>query len=340
MADLPDDSIDLVVTSPPYPMIEMWDDMFAAQNARIGDATRTIAGRFALYPNHARIHSCMQRSGFTALPSILWRKQTNAPTKFMGSGMMPPGAYVTLEHEYVLIFRKGNKREFRGEKEKRRRLESAFFWEERNVWFSDIWMDVKGASQSLFEKKTRERSAAFPFELPYRLIAMFSVKGDTGRDPFLGIGTTVYAAMAEGRNGLGYEIDPHLREVVFSRFDGLVGFSNRRISDRLRRHLDFVATQSRKTGRFKYVNRHYRFPVVTNQETGLIINELESVRRTGDDTVEVTYSERPREDFKESSQGHVMSAAEIMEGKKPAAGRNRKKDDGQRHLFGKESNRF
>ena len=50
--------------------------------------------------------------GFSALPAIIWRKQTNAPNKFMGSGMLPAGAYVTLEHEYILIFRKGAKREF------------------------------------------------------------------------------------------------------------------------------------------------------------------------------------------------------------------------------------
>jgi DNA modification methylase len=121
----------------------------------------------------------MQKLGFSALPAILWRKQTNAPNKFMGSGMMPPGAYVTLEHEYILILRKGNKREFTSIKEKQNRRESAFFQEERNFWFSDVWMDLKGTTQNLFDNKATERSAAYPFELPYRLISMFSVKSDT-----------------------------------------------------------------------------------------------------------------------------------------------------------------
>ena len=69
----------------------------------IGDATRTINENFALYTNHAIILKFTQELGFSSLPCILWRKQTNASNKFMGSGMLPAGAYVTLEHEYILI---------------------------------------------------------------------------------------------------------------------------------------------------------------------------------------------------------------------------------------------
>ena len=53
--------------------------------------------------------------------------------------MLPCGAYVTLEHEYILIFRKGSKREYKKVEQKVARKNSAFFWEERNVWFSDVW---------------------------------------------------------------------------------------------------------------------------------------------------------------------------------------------------------
>ena len=206
-------SVDLVVTSPPYPMIEMWDTLFASQSAEIdqalatkngrnafelihreldavwqetwrvlkpggivciniGDATRSFDGRFSLYPNHARILSQLLTLGFQALPVILWRKQTNAPNKFMGSGMLPPGAYVTLEHEYMLIFRKRSKREFIKETERQNRRTSAYFWEERNRWFSDVWMDVKGAAQHPGNRAARQRSAALPFEVPYRLVNM------------------------------------------------------------------------------------------------------------------------------------------------------------------------
>ncbi len=158
----------LTVTSPPYPMVVMWDGIFASQNAEvgdalakedgmkafelmhreldrvwqelwrvtaeggfvcinIGDAVRTIGGHFSLYPNHGRILSHFLSLGFSALPLVLWRKQTNAPNKFMGSGMLPAGAYVTLEHEYILILRKGGKRAF-GPADAQRRQQSAFFF--------------------------------------------------------------------------------------------------------------------------------------------------------------------------------------------------------------------
>ena len=104
--------------------------------------------------------------------------------------MYPGGAYVTLEHEYILILRKNGKRKFTTQPEKQNRRESAYFWEERNIWFSDIW-DLKGIRQDIQQKDIRTRSAAFPFELAYRLINMYSVFGDTILDPFLGTGTTI-----------------------------------------------------------------------------------------------------------------------------------------------------
>ena len=118
MKGVDSESVDLVVTSPPYPMIEMWDEMFVAQNRaisealskkkgpdafelmhqgldavwnelyrilnnggiaciNIGDATRTIGGDFVLYQNHSRILTYLLKIGFSSLPVILWRKQTN-----------------------------------------------------------------------------------------------------------------------------------------------------------------------------------------------------------------------------------------------------------------------
>ncbi|MDM8523805.1 site-specific DNA-methyltransferase [Desulfococcaceae bacterium HSG8] len=338
MADISSDSVDLVVTSPPYPMIGMWDEMFSAQNRKIhealnnhngsrafelmhreldavwnevrrilkkggfvciniGDATRTLNGNFALYPNHSRIMTHMLRTGFTALPEILWRKQTNAPNKFMGSGMLPAGAYVTLEHEFILIFRKGGKREFKKNTEKTERRRSSYFWEERNVWFSDIWTDLKGISQNLSESKIRKRSAAFPFEVPYRLINMLSVKGDTVLDPFLGIGTTTFAAMAACRNSVGYELESGFRDLIFSGADKIVPYSDERISKRIASHLDFVKERFKAKGGFKHINNNYNFPVVTQQEKDLIFNELISVIRNDKNVIETTYSDSPQDKF-------------------------------------------
>ena len=374
MQELSSESVDLVITSPPYPMIEMWDDVFSNLNSKIanalkknqgpkafelmheeldpvwneiyrvlkkggiaciniGDATRTLNSHFALYTNHSRIHTYMQGLGFSALPAILWRKQTNAPNKFMGSGMMPPGAYITLEHEYVLVLRKGNKKEFKTENDKQVRRESAFFWEERNVWFSDVWMDLKGTSQNLFDDKIRNRSAAFPFELPYRLISMFSVKEDTVLDPFLGIGTSIYAAMAAGRNSVGYEIDTNFGDKISSQFQGIVDFSNCRIKNRLENHLEFVKSHSKKIGKFKYLNKHYHFPVITNQETSLLISELLTVKEIAENQFEATYSDKPQTEFIGNWKNYVFTKKEMVDMKNKSK-LKRSNSHKQQTLFG------
>ena len=332
LAVVDSESIELVVTSPPYPMISMWDQVFCDQNPaintaltrpdplrafelmhreldpvwerifivlkpggivciNIGDAVRTIAGQFALYPNHARALDGLVRAGFTPLPAILWRKQTNAPNKFMGSGMLPPSAYATLEHEYILIFRKGARRTFTTEAEQRTRRASAFFWEERNVWFSDVWIDLKGVSQVLDAARTRDRSAAFPFELPFRLINMFSVKGDTVLDPFAGTGTTMYAAMAAERNSIMVEKDSRLSASLLARTDTISAAANARIRSRLDAHRHFVAERETAHGPLKHTHRVYGFPVVTRQETEIVFSELTSVRQNTDGTLAVQYKQ-------------------------------------------------
>jgi DNA modification methylase len=332
MDALDENSVDLVLTSPPYPMIEMWDGVFCAQSPtvksaleqgqgqlafehmhqvldhvwreslrvlkpggimciNIGDATRSLNGQFALYANHARILNQLLALGFSSLPAILWRKPTNAPTKFMGSGMYPPGAYVTLEHEYILIVRNGAKREFKGETDKRLRRQSAYFWEERNRWFSDIWTDLKGVPQALADKGLRQRSAAFPFELPYRLIAMFSVQDDLVLDPFAGIGTTMLAAMATARNSIGIEIDPNLAAAALKRSNECVPLGNQQLDQRLRDHLEFVKQRTANHGPLKYRNQFYGFAVMTRQEKDLRFMSPAAVSWPQPDCVLVDYHE-------------------------------------------------
>jgi modification methylase len=350
---IPDGSVSLVVTSPPYPMIAMWDPLFGGRSGEvrraleagdgpaafrlmhqdldrtwsevarvlrpgglacvnIGDATRSIGGRFQLFSNHARILDRFSSLGFDILPLVLWRKPTNAPNKFMGSGMLPAGAYVTLEHEHILVMRKGGKREFRTEEEKRVRRESAFFWEERNVWFSDTW-DFKGARQSMEANPARpggarqsmeanparltlrDRSAAFPFELPWRLINMFSVRGDTVLDPFLGTGTTVYAAMASGRNSLGVDVDPSLIAAAVEEAPRMGGPLNRLAAGRLTDHLAFVEDCGRAGRELKHANGPHGFPVMTAQETGLLLESISDIALAGHDTIRVSHETTVRE---------------------------------------------
>ena len=330
MTELADNSVNLVVTSPPYPMIEMWDDIMGQQNPEItsslsednpkkafelmhleldkvwaecwrvmkegafmciniGDATRTVNGEFSLYNNNTRIISACEKLGFNNLPNILWRKATNAPNKFMGSGMLPCGAYVTLEHEWILIFRKGSKRAFKTATEKKERRESSFFWEERNVWFSDIW-DLKGVKQKIDKSPTRERNASFPLELPFRLISMFSQRGDVVLDPFVGLGTTTLAAILCERNSVGYEIDSLLRDIIdfnIQNFD--IDEANRSISDRFQRHISFVNDRELAKKEVKHYNEKLGCKVMTSQESDLIFHFIKEVSRQSSDDKHLGY---------------------------------------------------
>jgi DNA modification methylase len=315
-------SVHLVVTSPPYPMIEMWDDSFAGQDAsigdvltagdgdaafelmhrlldhvwrecarvvrdggflcvNIGDATRTVGGGFRLYTNHSRITTACEALGFQSLPAIIWRKQTNAPNKFMGSGMLPSGAYVTLEHEYILIFRKGGKRSFHGP-ERARRRRSAFFWEERNVWFSDLW-DFKGTPQRMLQNDARARSGAFPFELVFRLICMYSLQEDRVLDPFLGTGTTMLAAMAAGRHSIGIELESGLRGTIEESIGANARALNERQHRRATEHNAFLARYEHERGHPPaHTNVPHGIPVVTGQEADMSIPVVAAIRALDD----------------------------------------------------------
>ena len=262
MSELADGSVQLMVTSPPYPMIAMWDELFAKADPKIaelfqklaangedetvrkiytamhenlakvwqetyrvlvdggiaciniGDATRSINGRFQLYPNHSRITEVCEKIGFTTLPYILWKKPTTKPMykgkgAFLGSGFLPPNAYVTLDCEFILLFRKGKLRKF--PPKDALRYESVFTKKERDEWFSQIW-SLKGTRQTA--SQLERRTAAYPEEIAERLIKMFSIKGELVLDPFLGSGTTTKVAMQNERNSIGYETDPNLLPVL------------------------------------------------------------------------------------------------------------------------------
>ncbi len=262
MPELSDSSIHLMVTSPPYPMIKMWDTQFAEINPQIatlwhkleaegkeetvtqiydamhealaktwretyrvlvdggivciniGDATRTVNGKFRLFPNHSRVTEHCEKTGFTTLPYILWKKPTTKPKykgkgAFLGSGFLPPNAYVTLDCEFILLFRKGKLRKFPPNDPCR--YNSAFTKQQRDEWFTQIW-DVIGTRQTTTQ--IERRTAAYPDEIVNRLIRMFSVKGDTVLDPFLGSGTTVKLAIHNERNSVGYETDETLLPLI------------------------------------------------------------------------------------------------------------------------------
>ncbi len=235
-------TVHLVVTSPPYPMIPQWDAQFAELGAttfaemhdrlteawsachrvlvpggllaiNIGDGLRTTPGEgFRLWPNHAEVVARCTRIGFRPLPYLLWKKPINRPNAYLGSGFYPPNAYVTLDCEFILLFRKGDLRRF--PRLDARRQRSRYSRADRDIWFSQIW-EVRAARQN---GANGERTGAFPPEIPARLVRMFSVEGDTVLDPFAGTGTTLRAAADLGRNAVGVELRPELVEKLRAEF--------------------------------------------------------------------------------------------------------------------------
>ena len=128
---------------------------------------------------------------------------------------------------------------------------------------------------------------------------MYSVKGDVVLDPFLGTGTTSLAALASGRNSVGYEIDKNLLETIFETLSAdKINVLNNLIKERLNAHLDFVQKRlaTKEDFDFKHFNENYKFPVMTSQETQLMINFISSIQNI-DNQIVAKYSETPELSF-------------------------------------------
>lgn len=232
-----DESIHLVVTSPPYFNLKKYNDhpgqlgdlndydafhdeldkvwrhcyRILVPGGRlvcnVGDvcvARRKNGGRHHVLPLHADISVRARRVGFDYLTPILWNKIANAQFEAAGNGAgflgkpYEPNAIVKNDVEYILMLRKPGA--YRNPSDEQRAC-SRLTKEEQNEWFRPFWTGLTGAS-------TRNHPAPFPVELVYRLIRMFSFTGDTVLDPFLGTGSTTIAAMKCDRNSIGVEIDP------------------------------------------------------------------------------------------------------------------------------------
>ena len=139
------------------------------------------------------------------------------------------------------------------------------------------------------KNSSRERSAAYPFEVPYRLINMFSQKGDVVLDPFLGTGTTMQAAMLLGRNSCGYEIDPKFEDVIREGIDELdIDMCNNLIKNRFDAHKEFIENRKASGKEIKHFNETLNCEVMTSQEKEIEFNYLESInedKETGAYTV-------------------------------------------------------
>jgi DNA modification methylase len=231
---LDDDSIHLVVTSPPYWNLKRYNEnpdqlghiqdyeafLFELEKVWrhvyrvlvpggrlvcvVGDVcvARRNFGRHLVFPLHSDISVICRRIGFDNLNPIIWHKIANASyevengSKFLGKPY-EPNAIVKNDIEFILMQRKpGGYRK----PTIKQREESRIGKEDFDRWFQQIW-NITGAS-------TKQHPAPFPMELATRLVRMFSFTGDTVLDPFCGSGTTMIAAFRTGRNSIGIEIDP------------------------------------------------------------------------------------------------------------------------------------
>jgi len=240
---LGNESIHLVITSPPYwtlkrynenpnqlghvsdyevflqELNKVWEEVYRVlvPGGRlvcvVGDIclSRKKYGRHVVVPLHADICVSCRRIGFDNLNPIIWHKISNAKfeanngTKFLGKPY-EPNAIVKNDIEFILMQRKpGGYRKPTDEQRERSKINKKDF----NQWFRQFW-NLPGAS-------TRPHPAPFPVELAYRLVRMFSFDGDTVLDPFCGSGTTMLAAMKSGRNSIGIEIDEEYCKITATR---------------------------------------------------------------------------------------------------------------------------
>lgn len=231
---LPDESIHLVITSPPYwnlkkynenpdqlghvddyerfleEINQVWEHVHRVlvPGGRLvcvlGDVcvSRRKFGRHLVFPLHADICVLCRKIGFDNLNPIIWHKISNASyevsrgSNFLGKPY-EPNAIIKNDMEFILMQRKpGGYRK----PTQQQRCESKIDKKKFNRWFQQIW-NIPGAS-------LKNHPAPFPLELASRLVQMFSFTGDTVLDPFCGSGTTMVAALRNKRNSIGVEIDP------------------------------------------------------------------------------------------------------------------------------------
>ena len=238
MKEISDESVHLVITSPPYWQLKdygngnqigfndsyeeyinnlnlVWKecDRLLHQGCRlcinIGDqfARSVYYGRYKVIPIRTEIIKFCETIGFDYMGAIIWQKVTTCNTTggatIMGSFPYPRNGIIKLDYEFILIFKKyGTAPTVSKEIKERSKLSI----EEWNQYFAGHW--------NFGGEKQDQHLAMFPEELPKRLIKMFSFVGDTVLDPFLGSGTTSLAARNLERNSIGYEINDDSLPVI------------------------------------------------------------------------------------------------------------------------------
>ena len=244
MVEVPDESVQLIITSPPYWQLKdygcedqigfndsyseyinnlnlVWQESYRVLSPgcrmviNIGDqfARSVYYGRYKVIPIRTEIIRFCETIGFDYMGAIIWQKKTTMNTTggatVMGSYPYPRNGIVEIDYEFILIFKKpGQAPKVPKEIKEKSRLTKEK-WKE---YFSGHWY---------FNGERQEHHIAmFPLELPKRIIEMFSFYGETILDPFLGSGTTTLAAMYLNRNSIGYEINKEFLPIIKKKLEG------------------------------------------------------------------------------------------------------------------------
>jgi len=238
MAEVPDSSVHLIFTSPPYWQLKdygeekqigyhhsyeeyinhlnlVWQESYRVLHpgcrmlVNIGDqfARAVYYGRYKIIPIRTEIIKFCETIGFDYMGAIIWQKRTTMNTTggatVMGSYPYPRNGIVEIDYEFILIFKKGGKAPTVTKAQKERSKISKEKWKE---YFQGHWY--------INAERQNNHIAMFPVELPKRAIEMFTFVGETVLDPFLGSGTTSLAAMLTDRNSIGYEINRDFLPII------------------------------------------------------------------------------------------------------------------------------
>lgn len=234
MKEVPDESVHLIVTSPPYWNLKdygseeqigfnesydeyikdlnyVWKESYRVLHkgcklcVNIVDTYTSIKdfGRHKLISIQSDIIKSCEKIGFDYMGEIIWKKLSNGGATVMGSYPYPRNGLIKFEHEFILIFKKlGEAPKVSEEIKKQSRLTK------------EEWLEYFNGQWAFSGVRQKEHPAMFPEELPKRLIKMFSFVGETVLDPFLGSGTTMLAAKNLNRNSIGYEINEEFLPVI------------------------------------------------------------------------------------------------------------------------------
>lgn len=224
MSEIPDYSVHLMITSPPYNVKKEYDKDLSLTEYRAllktvftetykklvtgGRACINVAnlGRKPYIPLHSYIIENMLEIGFHMRGEIIWNKASSAsPSTAWGSWLSAANPVLRDIHEYILVFSKESFSRKRGHKK------STITKEDFLEWTKSVWTFPAVSARMI------GHPAPFPEEMPHRLIQLYTFKGDVVLDPFCGSGTACLVALKDGRHYIGYDIEPSYIELANQR---------------------------------------------------------------------------------------------------------------------------